>query len=89
MQTAELTDYIFFGDINMLMEESTTYQYILSRGEDERGKRLLLRQATQRFGAPSSEQASRFQSVNELSKQEALSDRILTAADWDEFLRDI
>ena len=80
---------IFLGGLNMLMEESTSYQYIVNRVRTEASKQTLLRLAAKRFGVLSPEQIAQFQSVYDLSKHETLLDRILIAANWDEFLKDI
>jgi len=76
---------IFFGGLNMLMEESTSYQYILSRGRKE----LLLQMANQRFGVASPEQSRQFYSIDDASKQTILAARIFDAANWDEFLENL
>jgi len=78
-----------FKGLNMLMEDSTTYQDILNEGRNEEGKAVLLSLATQRFGIPSPERAERLQSVNELSKIRSLTQTLLIAADWDDFLKTI
>jgi len=76
------------------MEESTTYQYILRKGE-ARGIQLgavaelhkvLLRQGRQKWGAPSEEVEATIRGISDLERLERMVDAVLPAAGWQELL---
>ena len=75
----------------MLMEESTTYQYILSRGRDEGlilgRRRTLLSLATQWFGEPTPEQLQQFNALTDPSKMDRLELEIRNILNWDELVK--
>lgn len=85
--------------LSMLMEESTTYQAILSKGREEGReegresgrlqslRNVLIRQGTKRFGAPSAEVATTIEGITDLPRLERLAERILDATGWDDLLR--
>ncbi|MFO0951364.1 MAG: DUF4351 domain-containing protein [Isosphaeraceae bacterium] len=66
------------------MRESVTYQRVLNEGRAEEGRKIILRQATRRFGPPSEPTRARLEAVSDLDRLEALADRVLTAVDWDD-----
>ncbi len=74
--------------LSMLMEESTTYQYILEKGLTQGQKALLLRQGTKRFGPPSAANVAAFEAMSDAARLESLAERMLDAADWNGLLRD-
>lgn len=85
--------------LNMLMEESTTYQWIVQQGvakgrnegrnegRTEEAKKLLLRQGTRRFGVPSSVSVAALNEIADLNRLEQLADRIFDATSWDDLLK--
>ena len=76
------------------MRESVTYQAILEegrekgweQGQEEAARRILLLQATRRFGPPDDATRGRLGSVVGNARLEALAERVLTAASWDDLL---
>ena len=78
----------------MLMEDSTTYQFVLekglkqglSQGRSEGQKNLLLRQGTRRFGAPTPETIAALGAIADVAQLERLAERMLDAKDWDDLL---
>ena len=87
-----------FRRLNMLLEESTTYQAVLNKGM-VKGKaegraegtiegehKVLLRQGTKRFGPPSPEMAASLKAITDTERLERLSERILDVGNWDELL---
>jgi hypothetical protein len=70
------------------MEESTTVQWFLDRGEARGHKKVLLQLGSKRFGPPrpSHEAAINALTEDDLEKLKVLVDRLLDAASWDELL---
>jgi hypothetical protein len=78
--------------------ESKTYQWILQQGWLEgviegrlnAGRRLVLRQGIQRFGAPDAVVVASIEAIHVLDWLEALGERILdpSVKKWDDLLRD-
>jgi predicted transposase YdaD len=72
------------------MEESTTYQAILRRGEERGAARSLretiLRQGRRKFGEPSAELVQTLEGIANRERLQQLTDRILDAASWQELL---
>jgi predicted transposase YdaD len=69
------------------MEESSTYQLIKSRGAIAEARTILLRQGKVKFGQPASESTARaIEAIADLSRLEALAERLLTASSWEELL---
>lgn len=80
------------------MEESTTYQEIvkkgvaqgvvqgMAQGSLQEAKKLLLRQGNKRFGPPDEMTSAALEAVVDLERLEALSDRLLDVATWEELL---
>jgi predicted transposase YdaD len=75
------------------MRESTTYQAILEEGREEgrieEARRFLLRLGTKQLGPPAATTVAALEQVQDLSRFEALADRILDADihGWDDLLR--
>lgn len=72
------------------MEESTTYQYILQKGE-ERGemrslRATILRQGRRKFGEPSAEQMQSLEGIANLERLQEVTDRVSDATSWEELL---
>lgn len=72
------------------MKESVTYQAVLSEGRVEgrveEAKRIIIRQASKRFGPASTASLSRLEGVGDPERLEELADRVLTAEGWDDLL---
>ena len=72
------------------MEESTTYQWILRRGEQRgvsKGKcDLLLRQGRLRFGEPDAATLSALEATTDQARLDELGERLLAATSWQELL---
>jgi hypothetical protein len=68
------------------MEESTTYQAILAEGRVKEAKAILLRMGRKRFGPPDEQTAAALERISSISRLEALSERLLDAAGWDDLL---
>jgi predicted transposase YdaD len=76
------------------MEESTTYQSILRRGEkrgEERGamqtlRETILRQGRRKFGEPSADQVQFLEEIANLERLQVLTDRVSDASSWQELL---
>ncbi len=83
-----------FGRLNMLLEESTTYQGILeegrsrglSQGLSQGVKAVLLRMGSRKFGRPATPVAEELQRIHDTARLEALAERILDAGSWEELL---
>lgn len=82
----------------MLLEDSTTYQWILqkgvsqglseglSQGVREGERNVLLRQGTKRFGPPSAAALAELQSISDTERLEQLAEKLLDATSWDDLL---
>ena len=72
------------------MEESTTYQAILRRGEERgetRGMReTILQQGRLRFGEPSAEQARSLNGITNRERLQQLAARIFDVTTWQDLL---
>ena len=68
------------------MEESSTYQYIISKGAVKGGKRLLMLQARKRFGPPDAETAAAIEAITDVERLEQLGERLLDISSWQELL---
>jgi hypothetical protein len=75
------------------MRESVTYQAILEEGRQEGAlaelrKVLLLQGENSHLGHPSAAIRAALEAVNDLSRLEAMSVRLLTAESWQDLLRE-
>ncbi len=74
----------------MTLEDSTTYQLILERGELRGGlrvtQRILLAQGRKRFGPPSVETEAAICGIVDQQRLERMAERILDAKGWDDLL---
>jgi predicted transposase YdaD len=84
----EFVEQLFRGVEDM--EESTTYQAILQRGEERGAARSLretiLRQGRRKFGEPSAELVQTLEGIANLERLQGLTDRVSDAASWQELL---
>jgi hypothetical protein len=93
----ELVERLREGRHNM--QESTTYQKILSDGRQEGlqegrlagERRFLLRQGTKKFGEPGAATVAAIEAIRDADRLEALGLRIIDAdvRTWDDLLRDL
>ena len=83
-----------FGRLNMLLEESTTYQGILEEGK-ARGlsqglsqglRNTIIRIGSKRFGPPTESMSRTLHGIEDASRLEILADRILDAGNWDDLV---
>jgi hypothetical protein len=82
--SAEVTQRLFAGVT--AMEESVTYQAIVSKGQLREAKKILMLQGNDRFGAPDAATTAAIESLADLEKLEALSRRLLHVQSWQELL---
>ena len=68
------------------MEESSTYQLIMERGELRALLRTLLDQGRRKFGEPDDDQLSTIQGIKDIDRLNELLRRRDTATTWDELL---
>ena len=80
----ELIERLLQGVQNM--KESVTYQKILKEGRAEEARRILKRQGSRRFGAPSPSHETAIDAIADLVRLEQLTDRVLEVKGWEELL---
>ena len=68
------------------MHDSDTYQAILEEGRVDEPHRTLLRLGRRRFGDPDERIRRGICDAQDLDRLEALSERLLDVASWDELL---
>ncbi len=75
----------------MEMEESTTYQYLIAKGEHQgalrEARKTLLVQGRDRFGPPPEETIAAIEGMDDLERLEQLHVRVLHVSSWDELLQ--
>jgi len=76
----ELINHLFEG-VNA-MEESTTYQYLLSKGE----KKVILRQGRKKFGPPDEAAVAALEKIDDTEQLAQLAERLLEVSSWKELL---
>jgi hypothetical protein len=84
------------GVWNVDLEESVTYQAAVARGVTkgrelgrvEEGRKALLLVGRRRFGEPGPAALERLERITDAGRLEALIDRLLIAANWQELLAD-
>lgn len=81
-----------YRNLSMTLEDSTTYQLILNRGEargEVRGETreaqaMVLRLGTKRFGPPSEAVLTAIRGITDRERLETIAEQILDAASWDD-----
>jgi hypothetical protein len=68
------------------MEESSTYQLIIERGERKALIRSILRQGRKKLGEPDAATLALVEELSDLDRLQTLMDRTLDAASWQELL---
>lgn len=75
-----------FTNMSLTLEDSTTYQWILKKGEARGETRVrvntILRQGTKRFGEPAATVAA----ITNVDRLDQLLERVLDATSWDDLL---
>ncbi len=84
-----------FGRFSMLLEESTTYQYLINKGMDQGRneglqalRKIVLNGGTRRFGVPPTEKVASLQKIEDINRLALLVDRISEARSWDDLIAD-
>lgn len=83
-----------FTNMSLTLEDSTTYQWILQKGEargQARGQAVgraqtILRQGTKKFGPPEPAAAERLAALMDVDHLDRMADRIFDATSWDDLL---
>lgn len=68
------------------MEESTTYQLIVSRGKLQNARKTLVRLGRLKCGEPDAAQLAFVESIDDLQRLESLTDRVLSVSTWSDLL---
>jgi hypothetical protein len=68
------------------MEESVTYQLIITKGELKAGRKILYGLGTERFGQPSEVARSLVDSVEDPDRLAQLAQQVSHASSWEELL---
>lgn len=72
--------------VSMLMEESTTYQWILSKGMAKEAQHLLVKMAQKRFGVAPPATDAAIRAIEDRERLERMIERIADATGWDDLL---
>jgi hypothetical protein len=75
-----------YRDMSMTLEDSTTYQFILNKGQAKEAQKLLLRFAEKRFGSTPSAAEAAILAISDLDRLERMADRVNEATNWEELL---
>jgi hypothetical protein len=68
------------------MEDSTTYQWIMSKGEARGAIRILLRLGRHKFGEPDPQTVQAIENISDIDRLQTLSERVLDVSSWQELL---
>ena len=68
------------------MEESTTYQAIITRGRIDEARKILLRQGSKRFAPADARARAAVEAITDIDRLEKLTERLLDVSSWDELL---
>lgn len=75
-----------YRDLSMTLEDSTTYQLILNRGEARGAQALLLSAGARRFGAPDAATEATVRAIADRDRLDRLALRLSVATDWGDLL---
>jgi len=78
-----------FRSLHMIMEDSSTYQGVIKIGALGTLRRTIMRQGTERFGAPPEGAAALLDSIGDLGQLENLAVHVVKATSWDDLLRGV
>ncbi len=68
------------------MEESTTYQWIVSKGRAQEARRILLIQGELKLGPPDEATRTAIEQTDDLTQLEGWLRRIMTSGSWQDLL---
>jgi predicted transposase YdaD len=72
--------------VREIMRESVTYQAIVEEGRLDKGREVILRIGTKRFGKPSRKVRETISGINDADHLNALLDRVLEVSNWKELI---
>ncbi len=72
--------------LHNILEDSTTYQGIMRRGEARGRQNGLLEQGRHRFGPPTPQAEAAIRAVADNDRLRRMAERIFDAAGWDDLL---
>jgi hypothetical protein len=75
-----------YMSLHNILEDSTTYQGIMRRGEARGRQNTLLAMARKKFGPPTPQAEATLRSVTDPSRLERMAERIFDATGWDDLL---
>jgi hypothetical protein len=75
-----------YRNISMTLEDSTTYQFILNKGQTKEAQKMLLRFAARRFGSIPANIEAAILAITDLERLERMIDRVNDASGWDDLL---
>ena len=75
-----------YMSLNNILEDSTTYQWLLRKGRTKGTQGVLLRQGSRRFGPPSEATEATLAAITDEERLGRISDRIFDATGWDDLL---
>lgn len=83
-QSQALVD--LYMSLNNILEDSTTYQWLMHRGAIRDRQDTLLEQGEVRFGSPNEAVVAALRSITDFARLQRLSRRVLDASNWDDLL---
>jgi hypothetical protein len=75
-----------YMSLNNILEDSTTYQWLLRKGRTKGTQGVLLRQGARRFGPPPDATEATLVAITDEERLGRISDRIFDATGWDDLL---
>jgi hypothetical protein len=75
-----------YRNLSMTLEDSTTYQLILNRGEARGAQALLLSAGARRFGAPDATTEATIRAIADRDRLDRFALRLSVATDWSDLL---
>ncbi|HEY1379195.1 MAG TPA: hypothetical protein VGF55_20500 [Gemmataceae bacterium] len=67
-----------------VVEESTTYQWIMEKGAIRHGRKMLLAQGRVKFGEPDAATRARIEAIDNLDQMDRLIERLILVNSWQE-----
>ena len=75
-----------YMSLNNILEDSTTYQGIMRRGQARGRQDTLLSMARRKFGPPTPQAEAALRAVADLPRLERMAERIFDVTGWDDLL---
>jgi hypothetical protein len=72
--------------LSNILEDSTTYQWLLGKGRAEGMQKVILVQGRKRFGPPDAATEAAIKAIADQGRLERLADRVLDATGWPDLL---